>query len=75
VSGSSATGSSREGGMCNADCTEPSLNELFADFAVQLLMQRDGVTESEVRALLDEVRQERAIFLIETPSEQALSQA
>jgi hypothetical protein len=38
--------------MCNTQCTEPSLDELFRDTAVQLLMQRDGVTESDVRALL-----------------------
>jgi molybdopterin-biosynthesis enzyme MoeA-like protein len=37
--------------------TEPSLDELFADVAIQLLMQRDGVTESEIRALLAKVEE------------------
>jgi hypothetical protein len=36
---------------------EPSLDELFGDDAIQLLMRRDGVTESEVRVLLAEVRE------------------
>jgi hypothetical protein len=36
---------------------EPSLDELFGDDAIQLLMRRDGVTESEVRALLAKVRE------------------
>ena len=30
-------------------CTEPSLDELFGDVAVRLLMRRDGVTESDIR--------------------------
>ena len=48
--------SGREDAMCNARCTEPSLNELFCDVAMQLLMRRDGVTERDVRALLDGLR-------------------
>ena len=36
---------------------EPSLDELFGDDAIQLLMRRDGVTESEVRTLLVKVRE------------------
>ena len=46
--------------MCNGHCTEPSLNELFGDVAIQLLMQRDGVAESDVRELLDGLRHARA---------------
>jgi hypothetical protein len=41
-------------------CTEPSLDELFEEFAVQLLMRRDGVTESEIRALLSEMKNAQA---------------
>jgi len=33
-------------------CAEPSLDELFRDIAVQILMRRDGVMESDIRALL-----------------------
>ena len=33
-------------------CAEPSLDELFRDIAVQILMRRDGVRESDIRALL-----------------------
>ena len=47
--------------MCNGRCTEPSLDELFRDVAVQLLMRRDGVRESDVRALLRELRDARAV--------------
>jgi hypothetical protein len=42
--------------MLNQCCAEPSLDELFDDFAVQLLMRRDGVTESDVRALLCDLK-------------------
>jgi len=42
--------------MCESRCTEPSLDELFSDTAVQLLMRRDGVKESDVRALLDQLK-------------------
>jgi len=47
--------------MCNTRCGEPSLNELFHDVAIQLLMRRDGVTENNVRALLDELRDARGV--------------
>jgi DNA-binding transcriptional ArsR family regulator len=40
---------------------EPSLDELFGDIAMQLLMRRDGVSESDVRALLGELRDARAV--------------
>jgi hypothetical protein len=39
--------------------TEPSLDELFHDVTIQLLMRRDGVKESDVRALLGELRNAR----------------
>src|SRR5262245_38526300 len=48
--------SRREDVMCNTRGTEPSLDELFGDVAMQLLMRRDGVTESDVQALLSELR-------------------
>jgi hypothetical protein len=44
-------------------CAGPSLDELFDDFAMQLLMRRDGVTESDVRALLCELKDIRAAVL------------
>ena len=47
--------------MCNTRGTEPSLDELFGDVAMQLLMRRDGVTESDVRALLSELRDAQAV--------------
>ena len=37
--------------MGNECCDRPSLDELFEDSAIRLLMQRDGVTERNVRAL------------------------
>jgi len=40
--------------------TEPSLDELFWDGAVQLLMRSDGVRERDVRALLRGVSDARA---------------
>ena len=49
----------REEVMANRRCTEPSLDELFGDVAMQLLMRRDGVRESDVRALLCELRDAR----------------
>jgi len=49
--------SRRENVMCNTRRTEPSLDELFGDVAMQLLMRRDGVAESDVRALLSELRE------------------
>ena len=47
--------------MCNTRGTQPSLDELFVDVAMKLLMRRDGVTESDVRALLSELRDARAV--------------
>ena len=45
--------------MWNRRGTEPSLDELFRDVAMQLLMRRDGVRESDVRALLSRLRDAR----------------
>ena len=52
--------------MCDARGTEPSLDELFGDAAIRLLMRRDGVTESDVRALLCALKNARAVGLCET---------
>jgi hypothetical protein len=49
--------------MFNEHCTEPSLDELFGDSAMRLLMRRDGVTESDIRALLHELKGARAVAL------------
>jgi hypothetical protein len=46
--------------MFNGRCIEPSLDELFGDAAMRLLMRRDGVTESDVRALLCTLKDARA---------------
>ena len=54
---------SRKEAVCNERRAEPSLNELLGDFAMQLLMRRDGVTESDIRALLCEVKDARAAAL------------
>ena len=35
--------------MVDELCTEPSLDELFGDAAMRLLMGRDGVTESNIQ--------------------------
>jgi hypothetical protein len=51
----------REEVLSNTRCAEPPLDELFGDVAIQLLMRRDGVTESAVRALLCELRDARAV--------------
>jgi hypothetical protein len=48
--------------MSNARSTEPSLDELFQDASIQLLMRRDGVQESDVRALLQRMSAVRAAF-------------
>src|SRR5215472_11639410 len=55
-SSSAVTELRREDVMCNTRGTEPSLDELFGDGAMQLLMRRDGVTESDVRAPLSDAR-------------------
>ena len=49
--------------MCNPPRTEPSLDELLEDSAMRLLMRRDGVTESDVRALLRELKDARAVAM------------
>jgi len=46
--------------MWNRRGTDPSLDELFHDVTIQLLMRRDGVRESDVRALLGELKDARA---------------
>jgi hypothetical protein len=59
--------------MCDGRCTEPSLDELFGDTATQLLMRRDGVRESDVRALLCELRDARAAASVATARERGAS--
>ena len=49
--------------MLNWRCAEPSLDELFGDAAMRLLMQRDGVTESDIRGLLCTLKDARAVAL------------
>jgi hypothetical protein len=49
--------------MLDQSCVEPSLEELFDDLAMQLLMRRDGVTEGEIKALLCELKDFRAVTL------------
>jgi hypothetical protein len=46
--------------------TEPSLDELFGDVAMRLLMRCDGVTESDIRALLCKLKDARAMALSQT---------
>ena len=47
--------------MFNERCSEPSLDELFGDSALRLLMRRDGVMEGDIRALLLELKDARAV--------------
>jgi hypothetical protein len=47
--------------MCNTRRNEASLDELLHDTAMQLLMLRDGVTESDVRALLGRLKEARPV--------------
>ena len=47
--------------MFNEACTEPFLDELFGDAAMRLLMRRDGITESDIRALLCTLKDARAV--------------
>ena len=54
--------------MSKTHCAEPSLDELFRDIGVQLLMRRDGVTERDIRALLGQVKQAWAATSAETAS-------
>ena len=46
--------------MCSSRCIEASLDDLFSDIAMELLMRCDGVKESDVRALLDQLREPRS---------------
>ena len=57
--------------MGKTHCAEPSLDELFRDIAVRLLMRRDGVTESNIRALLGKMEEARAATSAETTSKHA----
>ena len=57
--------------MGKTHCAEPSLDELFRDIAVQLLMRRDRVTERDIRALLGEMEEARAATSTETASKRA----
>jgi hypothetical protein len=52
--------------MFNGCCAEPSLDELFEDAVMRLLMRRDGVTESDIRALLCTLKDARAVALSAT---------
>ena len=47
--------------MFNGRCTDSSLDELLGDTAMRLLMRRDGVTESDIRALLSKLKDARAV--------------
>ena len=49
--------------MFSGCCTDPSLDELFGDTAMRLLMRHDGVTENDVRALLWKLTDARAVAL------------
>ena len=42
-------------------CIEPTLDELLGDSAVRLLMRRDGVTETDIRLLLSELKDARLV--------------
>lgn len=42
---------------------EPTLDELFGDSTLGLLMQRDGVSENDIRALLSELKDARSVVL------------
>ena len=61
--------------MFNGRCTDPSLDELLGDTAMRLLMRRDGVTESDIRALLSKLKDARTVAGAHTPerTETALS--
>ena len=49
--------------MFNGRSIEPSLDELFGDAPMRLLMGRDGVTESDIRALLSRLKDARTAAL------------
>jgi hypothetical protein len=50
----------REEVTMHKPCIEPSLDELLADPAARILMRRDGVTESQVRAVIGAAQRARA---------------
>ena len=47
-------------------CIEPTLDELLGDSAVRLLMQRDGVTENDIRARVSDLKDARTVALDRT---------
>jgi len=49
--------------MGNECCAEPSLDELFRDPAMQVLLRRDGVTENDIWALLCTMKEARAVAM------------
>ena len=51
----------REEVICIRRCTEPSLDELFGDVAMQLLMRCDGVRENDIQVLLGELRDTQVV--------------
>jgi len=57
------TGSRWEEVMGNECCAEPSLDELFRDPAMQVLLRRDGVTENDIWALLCTMKEARAVAM------------
>jgi len=60
--------------MFNGRCTDPSLDELLGDTAMRLLMRRDGVTESDIRALLSKLKDARAVaFGVALPKAEPIS--
>jgi len=44
-------------------CIEPTLDELLGDTTVRLLMRRDGVTETDIRALVSDLKDARKMVL------------
>jgi hypothetical protein len=51
--------------MFDGRSAEPSLDELFGDVTMRLLMRRDGVTEYDIRTLLCKLKDARAAALSE----------
>src|SRR5262249_12109742 len=58
---SSASTEYRRSGLMDRTRYEPSLDELLGDVAIRLLMERDGVTENDLRAVLAKVKEARAL--------------
>ena len=44
-------------------CIGPTLDELLGDTTVRLLMRRDGVTETDIRALVSDLKDGRKMVL------------